>query len=175
LLFCPKEIDATIRRKSEIEIEKQGMPIYKVEAILHITINGIKQLIKLGLLAANSVIFKGKQSYGITKDQIAEFRNKYTFIPEASEKFRVPKNTIRGWVKNGLIPSATRFGKHGGEQYVFEKKDLVRILEFRNIVGTRSLQVSPDLGTIKLRKGQVATFRSLVGNIRDGQGGKLYA
>ena len=77
LLFCPKEIDETIRRKSEIEIEKQGMPIYKVATILHITINGIKQLIKLGLLAANSVIFKGKQSYGITKDQIAEFRNKH--------------------------------------------------------------------------------------------------
>ena len=82
----------------------------------------------------------------------------------------MPKNTIRGWVKDGLIPSATRFGKHGGEQYVFEKKDLVRILEFRNIAGACSLQLSSDLGTVRLRKGQVATFRSLIGNIMEEQG-----
>ncbi len=161
LLFCPREIDEIKCSKIEAEVEKQGMPLHKARAIMHISKDGLARLIRLGLLGANRIMFNGKQSYRVTRSQIEEFIENYTFIPESSNEFGVPQNTIRNWVKKGLIPSATKFGKEGGEQYVFEKQDLVRILEFRNSEGPRFLRVSPDLGTTRLKKGQVA-LRSAV-------------
>lgn len=108
----------------EDKIRSMGYSLPEAQGLLNADVATIKLWIEKGLLEGIEVLHNGKRSYRVKLSAVEQFKGLYVLLPDVARQYGIHQNTVRGWVKRGLVSAATGPCVDGTTRYLLYRPDI---------------------------------------------------